>query len=221
MKYAGLCAIGILVSVGPLAVDRGYAGEGATKCTLATLNGQYLFNGTGTLFPPAFGVTSASTGTSAGFHIFNGDETGTDFVAFSINGTIVVPSSSTPITYTLNPDCTGTYQVPSAGSAGLNFDIFVSIDGSALITIETDVGVAERAAGCRHRQHGGRQHHQRIMGEGVRGVDKGDLARVRRHMADLDAWLAGSRAVAVGYSSGPAFGAAFRSVFGITPVDRE
>ena len=60
MKYAGLCAIGILVSVGPLAVDRGYAGEGATKCTLATLNGQYLFNGTGTLFPPAFGVTSAS-----------------------------------------------------------------------------------------------------------------------------------------------------------------
>ena len=61
-------------------------------------------------------------------------------MAFSINGTVVVPSSSTPITYTLNPDCTGTYQVPSAGSAGLNFDIFVAIDGSALITIETDPG---------------------------------------------------------------------------------
>ena len=58
-------------------------------------------------------------------------------MAFSINGTVVVPSSSTPITYTLNHDCTGTYQVPSAG---LNFDIFVAIDGSALITIETDPG---------------------------------------------------------------------------------
>ena len=142
MKRAGRWAIGIaaLATVGPLAAAAVYAGENERGCTLATLNGQYLFNGTGTLFPPAFGVTSASTGTSAGFHIFNGDGTGTDFVAFSINGTIVVPSSSTPITYTLNPDCTGTYQVPSAGSAGLNFDIFVAIDGSALITIETDPG---------------------------------------------------------------------------------
>jgi hypothetical protein len=144
MKRIGawVMGIGVLAGVGLLTMGRAYAGEDdhPTRCTLATLNGQYLFNGTGTLFPPAFGVTSASTGTSAGFHIFNGDGTGTDFVAFSINGTIVVPSSSTPITYTLNPDCTGTYQVPSAGSAGLNFDIFVAIDGSALITIETDPG---------------------------------------------------------------------------------
>jgi len=138
MKRLGLWAISIAALA--VAVPIATAGENEGRCTLATLNGQYLFNGTGTLFPPAFGVTSASTGTSAGFHIFNGDGTGTDFVAFSINGTIVVPSSSTPITYTLNPDCTGTYQVPSAGSAGLNFDIFVAIDGSALITIETDPG---------------------------------------------------------------------------------
>jgi hypothetical protein len=136
MKRAGLWAIGVaaLAVAGPITT---HARENDRGCNLATLNGQYLFNGTGTQFPPAFGVTSPSTGTSAGFHIFNGDGTGTDFVAFSINGTIVVPSSSTPITYTLNPDCTGTYQVPSAG---LNFDIFVAVDGSALITIETDPG---------------------------------------------------------------------------------
>ena len=141
MKCIGawVMGIGVLAGVGLLTMERAYAGEDdhPTRCTLATLNGQYLFNGTGTLFPPAFGVTSASTGTSAGFHIFNGDGTGTDFVAFSINGTIVVPSSSTPITYTLNPDCTGTYQVPSAG---LHLDIFVAVDGSALTTIITDPG---------------------------------------------------------------------------------
>ena len=140
MKRLGRWAIGgaALAVAGPIAT---HAGENEGRCTLATLDGQYLFNGSGTLFPPAFGLTSGTAiGTSAGFHIFNGDGTGTDFVAFSINGTIVVPSSSTPITYTLNPDCTGTYQVPSAGSAGLNFDIFVAIDGSALITIETDPG---------------------------------------------------------------------------------
>jgi hypothetical protein len=104
------------------------------KCTLATLNGQYLFSGSGPLFPPAFGETSVSTGTSAGFHVFNGDGTGTDFVAFSINGIVQASSSSSPITYTLNPDCTGTYSVPDAG---LQFDIFVAVDGSALTTIAT------------------------------------------------------------------------------------
>jgi len=142
MKRARLWAIGIgaLVSVGPLAVEQGYARENEGKCTIATLNGKYLFNGTGTLFPPAFGVTSASTGTSAGFHIFNGDGTGMDYVTFSLNGVDQYVASPVPITYTLNPDCTGTYQVPSAGTAGLNFDIFVAVDGSALITNETDPG---------------------------------------------------------------------------------
>ena len=136
MKRAGLWAIGIgvLVSMGPLAVPEGYAGESEGRCTLATLNGQYLFAGSGMLLPPAFGVTSVSTGTSAGFHIFNGDGTGTDFVAFSINGIVVVESSTSAITYTLNHDCTGTYSVPDAG---LQFDIFVAVDGSALTTIAT------------------------------------------------------------------------------------
>ena len=138
MKRKALWAIGIGVAVG-IGAAQACAGEKEEKCTLATLNGQYPFNGSGPLFPPAFGVTSVSTGTSAGFHIFNGDGTGTDFVTFSINGTVVVPSSSSAITYTLNHDCTGTYEVPSAG---LHFDIFVAVDGSALTTIGTDPGVA-------------------------------------------------------------------------------
>src|SRR5215472_5033533 len=109
MKRAGLWAIGIagLTSLGALGIEQGYAGENDRGCNLATLNGQYLFDGTGTLFPPSFGLTSGTaTGTSAGFHIFNGDGTGTDFVTFSVNGTVVVPSSSSAITYTLNHDCT-------------------------------------------------------------------------------------------------------------------
>jgi hypothetical protein len=67
--------IGIVASV---EVGPGYAGESEKGCTLATLNGQYLFAGSGTLYPPAFGVTAQSTATSAGYHIFNGDGTGTD-----------------------------------------------------------------------------------------------------------------------------------------------
>jgi hypothetical protein len=98
-----------------------------------------LFGGPGTLFPPAFGVTAPSSAASAGFHIFNGDGTGTDFVTFSVNGIDQHVPSPVPITYTLNSDCTGTYSVQN----GPNFDIFVAVDGSALSTIDTDPGVSD------------------------------------------------------------------------------
>ena len=137
MKRAGLWAIalGVVVSIG---VEQGYAGERAEKCTLATLNGQYLFAESGTLFPPAFGVTKQSIGNSAGFHIFNGDGTGTDFVTFSVNGIDQHVPSPVAITYTLNPDCTRTLSVQN----GPNHNIFVAIDGSSLTSINTDPGVA-------------------------------------------------------------------------------
>jgi hypothetical protein len=137
VKRAGLWAIalGVVVSIG---VEQGYAGERAEKCTLATLNGQYLFAESGTLFPPAFGVTKQSTGNSAGFHIFNGDGTGTDFVTFSVNGIDQHVPSPLAITYTLNSNCTGTLSVQN----GPNADIFVAVDGSSLTNINTDPGVA-------------------------------------------------------------------------------
>jgi hypothetical protein len=143
MKRAGRWAIGIgvLVSVGPLAVEQGYAGDHEGKCTLATLKGQYLFAGSGMLFPPAFGVpegTPPSVTNSAGYHIFNGDGTGMDFVTLTVNGVDQHVPSPVPITYTLNHDCTGTYSVQN----GPNFDIFVAFDGSQLAVISTDPGAA-------------------------------------------------------------------------------
>jgi hypothetical protein len=139
MKRVGLWAIGIgvLVSAGPLS-EEAYAGENGARCTLATLNGQYLFAESGTLFPPAFGVTKQSIGNSAGFHIFNGDGTGTDFVTFFVNGVNQHVPSPVTITYTLNPDCTGTLSVQN----GPNHNIFVAVDGSSLTSINTDPGVA-------------------------------------------------------------------------------
>ena len=139
MKRAGLWSIvGVFVSVGLLAVGQGYAKEGDARCTLATLNGQYLFAETVTLLPPAFGVKAPSVAASAGYHIFNGDGTGTDFVTFTVNGIDQNVPSPLAITYTLNPDCTGTYSVQN----GPNFDIFVAVDGSALSHIDTSPGVS-------------------------------------------------------------------------------
>jgi hypothetical protein len=103
-----------------------------------TLKGQYLFAGSGTLFPPAFGVKAPSVAASAGYHIFNGDGTGIDFVTFTVNGIDQNVPSPLAITYTLNSDCTGTLAVHN----GPNLDIFVAVDGSQLSTINTDPGVS-------------------------------------------------------------------------------
>jgi hypothetical protein len=140
MKRVGLWAIGIgvFVSLESLNVEQGYAGQSEAKCTLATLNGQYLFAGSATLFPPALGVKAPSLAASAGYHIFNGDGTGTDFVTFTVNGIDQNVPSPVAITYTLNADCTGTYSVQN----GPNFDMFVAVDGSALSVIDTTPGVS-------------------------------------------------------------------------------
>ena len=129
---------GVLLSVGLLSVGQGYADDDAKGCTLATLNGQYLFAAPATLFPPAFGVKAPSVSNAAGYHIFNGDGTGTDFVTFTVNGVDQHVPSPLSTTYTLKPDCTGTLSVLN----GPNFDIFVAVDGSQLSVIGTDPGVA-------------------------------------------------------------------------------
>ena len=154
MKHVGLCAIGILVSVGPLAAEQGYAGEGAMKCTLGTLDGQYLVAARGTLFgtpamPGPFGVTKPSTSEAAGFSIYYGDGTGEDYVTFTINGVNQNVTSPIKFTYTLNSDCTGTRTI----SSGPSFDIFASLDGDGLSSIATTPGFAdsdyERRTGSR------------------------------------------------------------------------
>jgi hypothetical protein len=104
-------------------------------CTLATLKGRYLFGGIATLLPPA--TPQATLLAVAGYHIFNGDGTGTDVVTSTINGAILHKNFVGPITYTVSPDCTGTYTVPSEG---LTFDIFIAPRGEELIVIGTKPG---------------------------------------------------------------------------------
>jgi hypothetical protein len=139
MKRVGLWAIGIglVVTFGLVTVERGSA-EGekrARTCTLATLDGRYLFATSGTLLPPAFGVTEPTPGASAGFHIFNGDGTGTDTVTVRVGAKIVLRNVVAPIRYTVNADCTGSYtvQVPD----GPSFDLFIAPTGESIATIAT------------------------------------------------------------------------------------
>jgi len=126
MKRLGLLTaigIGIFLTVGLITVRQGYAEEKNHEptCTLATLKGRYLFATSGTILPPAFGVTEPTPGASAGFNIFNGDGTGTGIVTVRINGLIVLDNFAVPFSYTVDADCTGTVTV---GPPGPTFNIF-------------------------------------------------------------------------------------------------
>jgi len=114
-----------------------FGDDGGDKpaCTLATLKGRYLFGGTATLLPPA--TPQATLLAVAGYHVFNGDGTGTDVVTSTINGSLLHKNFVGPISYTVDPDCTGTYTVPSEG---LTFNIFVAPHGEELIVIGTTPG---------------------------------------------------------------------------------
>ena len=114
MKHVlGTMAIVICAGAGGLASpQRPIEATHTPKCTVATLKGRYLFGGIATLVPPASGGQALLA--VAGYHVFNGDGTGKDFVAASINGQSIERQLSEPdrsvfdITYTVNPDCSGT-----------------------------------------------------------------------------------------------------------------
>ena len=137
MKRVGVWAVGIglVVAMGLLTIGQGYAKDKHDKgtCSLATLKGRYLFASTGTLLPPAFGVTEPTQVADAGYHVFNGDGTGTDIVTLRVGSTIVLENFITPTSYTVNANCTGVLSVPN----GPSFDLFIAPNGDFLSTIST------------------------------------------------------------------------------------
>jgi hypothetical protein len=132
--------VALLLSTGFL-IGPAYARDDVRKCVLETLRGQYLSSATGTIFPPAFGVTAPAVSNTAAYIIFYGDGTGTDYVTFTINGKNQNATSPVSETYTLNPDCTGTRNVTN----GPQFNIYVAVDGSEFATVSTTPGFAVSA----------------------------------------------------------------------------
>jgi hypothetical protein len=146
MKRVDLWLIGIgpFITVGLMTAAQGYADQedDSPTCTLATPKGRYLFGGISTVLPPA--VSQQSLFAVAGYHIFNGDGTGTDIVTAIINGESVEKNagenpdrSEYDITYTVNPDCSGTYTVPAAG---ISFGLYIAPHGEELMVIGTTPG---------------------------------------------------------------------------------
>lgn len=107
--------------------------DGPRVCTLATLEGRYLFAESGVLLPPAFGVSVPTQAADAGIHTFNGNGTGSDTVTFRIGTSVVLENAVSPIAYTVDANCTGTMTVLN----GPSFDIFIAPDGESFSSIAT------------------------------------------------------------------------------------
>ena len=102
------------------------------SCGIYTLHGSYLFEAHG--YNIVGGVAQPKT-ILEGID-FNGDGTlVSPFATVSING-VILHSSGSLGTYTVNPDCTGTLSF----TAGPSFDIFVEPSGRQLSMIQTAPG---------------------------------------------------------------------------------
>jgi len=128
---AGLMALAGLSLSGTLTASNG---DKPGECNLATLRGRYLFANSGMALPPAFAVTQPTWAADAGFIVFDGEGMGTANVTVRIGSNIAVRNLVTPVSYTVNADCTGSYTVPN----GPAFDLFIAPGGEEYALIATD-----------------------------------------------------------------------------------
>jgi hypothetical protein len=103
----------------------------SSSCDLATLQGTYLFEGTGA---SVSGTTSTPTAFAGSEH-FNGAGAVTGSSTFSSGGTIF-PRSAFTGTYTLTAGCTGTLTIGTT----LHFDIYAAPSGNRFTYVQTDPG---------------------------------------------------------------------------------
>jgi hypothetical protein len=147
-KRAGLWVlwvIAILIALGSITVQQGYAQQkDPTACTLATLNGLYVFDASGYNIVNGSPVPKAV----AEFLNFKGDGTLTSLATLSVNGNILQNDTPGTGSYAINQDCAGTL---TFSPSGLTFDLFIAPNGSRFHMIETVTGTV--LAGSARRVH--------------------------------------------------------------------
>ena len=105
-----------------------------TQCGPQTLHASFGFYYTsGVSGTPTYGV-------GIGVVSFDGAGKATSSETVSISGTILRATSS--VTYTVNPDCTGTitWTYPDFGDLVVHADLVIADNGKTIYTIGTDAG---------------------------------------------------------------------------------
>jgi hypothetical protein len=125
--------IAVLITLGSMSVQQAYAQEtNESKCTLATLNGQYVFDATG------YNIVNGGLvpKTVVEFLTFAGDGSLTS-IGTAVVGVIVIPKHSGTGSYTVNDDCTGTL---TFNDSKFTFDLYIEPHGRTFHMIQTVAG---------------------------------------------------------------------------------
>ena len=122
LAIAGAMVMALGIAPAVKAADKG--------CTNASLKGTFSHLGTGF-------ITGVGPLAGVGTDTFDGNGGITGTASLSINGTIA--SVTETGTYTVNPDCTGTYTVSSAGGSTTAFFV-IDDGGNEVKAVCTDPG---------------------------------------------------------------------------------
>ena len=136
-QYIGKFVVAAAMVLAVSGVARAHDDDDDGKaCSVATLDGLYVFTASGFNILTVAGVQVAQPKAIVELITFNGDGTITGGkTTVSLNGTII-HSQNTPGTYTLGPDCTGHLKFMDGG-ANPEFDLYVAFKGSQIQMIQT------------------------------------------------------------------------------------
>jgi len=142
-------SVGMLLAVGLLISGAGHPEPAASaeQCSLRTLKGTYVYHCAGFRLENGQQVHFAF----AGQDHFDGNGTVTGVYSYSDNNPILQQHISYSGTYTVNPDCTGTYATVDENGISGHLDLFFGRDGEEVTFIFTDPGVVD--AGVERRVH--------------------------------------------------------------------
>lgn len=133
LALAVLAALVLVTTTSKHAVRAVYAQGG---CSVATLNGNYAFSQE--VWAPLAGQGNQLPSFNVGVFAFGG--TGTFSVSFTDVFHGVVSTETDAGTYTVNPDCTGSFSITTGPAAGVTFNMVIIGRGAELFGINTTAG---------------------------------------------------------------------------------
>jgi len=120
----------------------------ASACSNSTIQGSYAFTIHGTVFLPD-GSTLLIDGLAK--TTFDGKGNLTQLDAVAANGNVAPGWASNTGTYSVNPDCTGTFTVTNGNQPPVHLQMIVAQSGNTIHDMVIDLGSATTAEGERVR----------------------------------------------------------------------
>jgi len=114
----------------------------AGACTNATIQGTYAFTIHGTIFN-LDGSTLLVDGLAK--TTFDGKGNLTQLDAVAVNGNVAPGWASNTGTYSVNPDCTGTFTVTNGSQPPVHLQMIIARSGNTIHDVVTDAGFATTA----------------------------------------------------------------------------